>query len=124
MKSQALRPRTLVAVLIATAFSTLVLAHTHLEKTEPVEGATLKTAPSHVELWLNEKPDLTVSKLTVSGSAGAVAVGPTHLASEKSITADVRGQLSDGEYVVSWQAAGDDGHVSKGEFKFSVKSAQ
>jgi len=124
MKSDTLRLRAVVVVLIATACSTLVLAHTHLEKTEPVDGATLKVAPSHVELWFNEKPDLTVSKIAVGGSAGAVAVGPTHLMSEKSIMADFRGQLSDGEYVVIWQAAGNDGHVSKGEFKFSVKSAQ
>jgi methionine-rich copper-binding protein CopC len=124
MKSDALRLRTVLAVLIAIAFSALILAHTHLEKTEPVDGATLKAAPAHVELWFNEKPDLTVSKITIGGPAGAVAVGPTHLMSDKSITADVRGQLSDGEYLVSWQAAGDDGHVSKGEFRFSVKSAQ
>ena len=43
--------------------------------------------------------------------------------SDKSMMADLKAHLSDGNYVVSWQAAGDDGHVSKGEFKFSVKSA-
>jgi methionine-rich copper-binding protein CopC len=38
--------------------------------------------------------------------------------------ADFNGKLADGQYVVSWQTAGDDGHVSKGDFSFSVKSAQ
>jgi methionine-rich copper-binding protein CopC len=116
--------RSVLAVLFAGALSSLALAHTHLEKTEPADGAVLKAAPSHVELWFNEKPDLTVSKIAVAGPSGAVEVGPTHSISDKSIVADVRSRLSDGEYVVKWQAAGDDGHVSKGEFKFSVKSAQ
>lgn len=125
MKPNLFRLRTVFAILLfAGAFSTLALAHTHLEKTEPADGAALKTAPSHVELWFNEKPNLTVSKIAVAGPSGAVEVGPTHSMSDKSIMADFKGQLADGQYVVSWQAAGDDGHVSKGDFKFSVKGAE
>lgn len=123
MKPQSFRLRTVVAMLLAAACSTLVLAHTHLEKTEPADGAALKTAPSHVELWFNERPDLTVSKIAVSGPSGAVDVGPTHSMSDKSMMADFKGHLANGAYIVSWQAAGDDGHVSKGEFKFSIGAA-
>jgi methionine-rich copper-binding protein CopC len=123
MKLNSFRLRIVFAVMIASALSAFALAHTHLEKTEPADGAVLTAAPSHVELWFNEKPDLTVSKITVAGSSGAVAVGPTHSMSDKSMMADIKTHLSDGNYVVSWQAAGDDGHVSKGEFKFSVKAA-
>ncbi len=123
MKLTPFRLRIALAVTIASALSALVLAHTHLEKTEPADGAVLKAAPSHVELWFNEKPDLTVSKITVAGPSGAIAMGPTHSMSDKSMMADIKPHLSDGNYIVSWQAAGDDGHVSKGQFKFSVKSA-
>lgn len=111
-------------LLIAGALSTLVLAHTHLEKTEPADGAALKTAPAHVALWFNEKPDPIVSKIAVAGPSGAVEMGAIHSMSDKSMMSDFKGHLSDGDYVVKWQAAGDDGHVSKGEFKFSVKSAR
>ncbi len=123
MKFSSFRLRITFAVIIASVLPMLVLAHTHLEKTEPADGAVLKAAPAHVELWFNEKPDLAVSKITLAGPSGAIAVGPTHSMSDKSMMADIKAPLSDGNYVVSWQAAGDDGHVSKGQFTFSVKSA-
>ena len=34
--------------------------------------------------------------------------------------ADFKGKLAPGEYTVSWQTAGDDSHISKGDFSFSV----
>ena len=40
---------------------------------------------------------------------------------EKSIVADVPA-LESGTYTVSWRAAGDDGHVQRGEFSFTVRA--
>jgi methionine-rich copper-binding protein CopC len=111
------------AVLFAGAFATLALAHNKLVKSAPVAGAALNASPSRVEMWFEEKPDLTVSKIAVKGPAGAVPMGPVHANSEKSIVSDFKGKLADGQYVVSWQTAGDDSHVSKGDFSFTVKSA-
>ena len=31
--------------------------------------------------------------------------------------------LADGDYVVKWQTSGDDGHIQKGEYKFTLKSS-
>jgi len=36
------------------------------------------------------------------------------------IAVDFKGKLPAGEYTVSWQTAGDDSHISKGEFSFTV----
>ena len=107
-------------VFLIGAFSTFALAHNRLLKTEPAAQAALKTAPARVQLWFGEKPDMTITKITVKGPSGPVDVGPAHPVSEKVIALDFKGKLAAGEYTVSWQTAGDDGHVSKGDFSFSV----
>jgi len=33
-------------------------------------------------------------------------------------------KMSDGRYTVAWQSAGDDGHVQKGDFAFTLKRAK
>jgi methionine-rich copper-binding protein CopC len=110
----------LAAVLVAGALATLALAHNKLMKTEPAAGAALKTSPAHVEMWFDEKPDPAVTKIAVKGPAGAVAIGSPRAGTGKSIVADFKGTLPAGQYSVSWQTAGDDGHMSKGDFGFSV----
>ncbi|MGA3236308.1 MAG: copper resistance protein CopC [Bryobacteraceae bacterium] len=125
MKPDFFRRRSVFAVvLLAGAFATLALAHNKLLKSAPAAGAALNASPARVEMWFAEKPDLTVSKIAVKGPAGAVETGPAHANAETSIVADFKGKLADGRYIVSWQTAGDDGHMSKGEFSFSVKSAR
>jgi methionine-rich copper-binding protein CopC len=125
MKPNFFRRRNIFAlVLLAGAFATLAMAHNRLIKTEPAAGAALNASPARVEMWFEEKPDLNVSKIAVKGPAGAVELGPVHANTGKSLVADFKGRLADGEYTVSWQTAGDDSHVSKGDFSFSVKSTR
>ena len=107
-------------ILAAGPFSGPALAHNQLLKTEPAAHAALKTAPARVQFWFGEKPDMTITKITVKGPSGPVDLGPAHAVSEKVIAADFKGKLAPGEYMVSWQTAGDDGHVSKGVFSFTV----
>ena len=40
---------------------------------------------------------------------------------DKSLMAMVEGGTPDGTYTVSWQSAGPDGHIQKGDFTFTVK---
>ncbi len=80
----------------------------------------MKVSPARVTFWFFEKPDLTVTKIIVKGPAGPVEISPAHAVSEKVIAADFRGKLAAGQYTVNWQTAGDDGHISKGDFSFTV----
>jgi methionine-rich copper-binding protein CopC len=89
-------------------------------KTEPADGAALKASPAHVEMWFAEKPDPAVTKIAVKGPAGAIQTGTPHAGTDKSVVADIKGSLPAGKYSVDWQTAGDDGHLSKGAFSFSV----
>jgi methionine-rich copper-binding protein CopC len=77
-----------------------------------------------VQVWFTQAPDPKVSKIEVAGPGGAVKLGALQVTAEKSIMAPVEAALGNGRYTASWQAAGDDGHVQKGTFSFSVQHAR
>ena len=101
----------------------VVIAHAKLQKSEPAAGAALTQAPKQIQLWFNEKLDVAVSKIDVRGPSGKVELGPARAMGDKSLLAAIGSKLADGAYTVSWQAAGDDGHMAKGDFTFTVKAA-
>jgi methionine-rich copper-binding protein CopC len=113
-----------LAAVAVLALCVWVQAHTKLEKSVPADGATLTTAPTSIQLFFNEKPDLKVTKVEITGPSGKVELGPAHSMADKDIMAPVKGTLGDGKYTVAWRAAGTDGHVQKGEFSFTVQKAQ
>ncbi len=102
----------------------LLQAHAKLEKTQPADGATVSVSPLQIQLSFDEEVDLTVSKIEVTGPSGKIVLGPMRLMGPKALVAKVTAALPDAAYTVRWQtAAADDGHVSKGAFKFTVKQA-
>ena len=101
----------------------LVQAHTKLEKSEPAAGAAVTAAPKQIQLWFNEKVDVAVSKIELTSPSGKVELGPAHAMGEKSLMSAIGGTLAGGTYTVAWQTAGNDGHVIKGNFTFTVKAA-
>jgi methionine-rich copper-binding protein CopC len=102
----------------------LLQAHAKLGKTQPASGATVSTPPSAIQLSFDEEVDLKVSKIFLTGPSGAVAVGATQAPNAKTLMSAISSKLADGTYTVTWQtAAADDGHVSKGNFRFNVKQA-
>ncbi|HWW86736.1 MAG TPA: copper resistance CopC family protein [Vicinamibacterales bacterium] len=107
--------------LAVVALTALVQAHTKLEKSEPRAGAVVTAAPGQIQLWFNEKLDAAVSKIDLTSPSGKVDLGPAHAMADKSLMAAITGKLGDGTYTVGWQTAGDDGHVVKGDFTFTVK---
>jgi methionine-rich copper-binding protein CopC len=124
MKSRYRVGRVVLAVVAALALSVWVQAHTKLEKSIPAAGATVTAAPAAIMLYFNETPDLKVSKVEVTGPSGKVELGPAHSMADKDIMAAVKGAMANGKYTVAWQAAGNDGHIEKGEFSFTVQKAQ
>jgi methionine-rich copper-binding protein CopC len=119
-----LRHRGILAVVLLTvALPVLTQAHAKLEKTVPADKAALTAPPTSVQLWFSEKPDAAVSKIELKGPSGVVKLGPAHVMGEKTLMADIMGAIGDGTYTVNWQTSGDDGHVQKGLFTFSLKRA-
>ncbi len=112
--------RSMFGVGLIVAGSVLVHAHMVLQKSEPTANAVLTSPPSEVHLTFNEAPDLKVSKMDIKGLSGQPKLVNLHV-TDKSLMAAVQGDMPDGAYTVLWQAAGDDGHMQKGEVPFNVK---
>jgi methionine-rich copper-binding protein CopC len=115
---------TVLLAMTATLLSVATLmAHMKFDKSAPAAGSTITAPPAGIQVWFSQMPDVKVSKLNLTGPAGTVTLTNFHAMSDKSLMATVADKMPDGAYTVSWQAAGDDGHIQKGEFKFTVKSA-
>jgi methionine-rich copper-binding protein CopC len=124
MKQTTLRlSHTLACGLMLVGLAAFLQAHTKLEKSEPAAGVTVTAAPKQIQLWFNEKVDLAVSKIELTGPSGKVDLGPTHVMGDKSLMAGISGKVADGSYTIAWQTAGDDGHVAKGDIAFTLKVA-
>jgi len=109
-------------VIFAMAGMALLQAHAQVQKTEPAANSTISKAPTSVQMWFNEAPDLKVTKVELSGASGKVELGPAHSMGKNNVMAAVIGKMADGKYTVNWQTAGDDGHVEKGTFTFTLST--
>ena len=115
--------RSLCTAVLFIAAASVTLAHMGVTKTEPEDGAILDKAPEAVQVWYTQEPDAAVSKVSMSGPNGEVALF-VHPGKDKSLMGMVQDKdLADGEYVVKWQTSGDGGHIQKGEYKFTLKSS-
>ncbi len=115
--------RSVWGVLVALALlagGTRLLAHMKLEKSEPAANAVVTAPMPHVQVFFSEPPDVKVSKLEIKGPSAATKLVQMHVM-DKSLMAMVEGDMPNGTYTVSWQAAGKDGHIQKGDFTFTVK---
>lgn len=113
-----------VVAVVVLSFGAALSAHMKLEKTVPAGDSTVTASPSSVQVWFSEAPDAKVSKVTITGPSGPVKITGMHVMDKTSLMAMVGAPMADGRYTVAWQAAGDDGHVQKGEFVFNVKAAK
>lgn len=120
--SHTLRMLVLPVVLVVVAVVT-VMAHLAPTQTMPDTDAVITESPNHIQVWFTQDPDPAVSQLSLDGPAGTVELGKTTIAYEKSLMATVPESLSPGSYVAHWRSAGDDGHVRRGDFAFTVREA-
>lgn len=99
-----------------------VLAHTHLEKATPADGAVLKAAPSALELSFGESVQLL--KVDVANAAGAMQdLGfKAGAATAKTFSVPLPA-LVPSTYTVNWTVLGADGHRVEGHFAFTVDPA-
>lgn len=102
------------------------LAHPTLRRSVPAAHDTLASAPAELRLTFSEPLELALSRLRLREAAGTdIPLGAltTDPATPGTIIARVTGSLPPGDYVIRWLAAGDDGHVVRGEIAFTVAGA-
>jgi methionine-rich copper-binding protein CopC len=124
MISMTIRTRTFVATLVlAIAAAVTISAHMAYSKSMPEEDATVTESPDHLQVWFTQAPEPAVSRLSLEGPGGEVELSETTVGDEKSIVAAVPSTLGPGSYTVNWRSAGDDGHVMRGDFSFTIRAA-
>ncbi len=111
----------IVAVGTLMAAATLHLA---LVDSFPKKDATLTESPDQIRLQFNEQPRLPLSRVGLEGPDGAVEVGDIVGTEEKSFMAEVLEILEPGVYTVSWRTAGNDGHVRRGRYRFTLADSE
>ena len=111
------------SLVLAVAFVAIAAAHMVVQKTMPEADAVLPQSPQHIQVWFTQSPDPAISRLTLEGAGGAVALGETEVRGDRSLMAMLPSRLDAGAYTVNWRTAGDDGHIQRGEFAFTVRAA-
>ncbi|HJO16903.1 MAG: copper resistance protein CopC [Vicinamibacterales bacterium] len=102
-------------------FGPTLAAHLAVTKTEPEANTTVES-PSLVQIWFTQKPELVVSTLNLKQGDLDVSISDVEAGRDNSLVARVDDVLPSGNYIVEWKTAGDDGHVLRGEFSFSVSN--
>jgi copper transport protein len=99
------------------------IPHIELKRSEPARDAVLATPPTRVVLWFSARPQMTFTRVRLTGPAGDVALGKLTADTVNAARADVVAPLVAGVYHVVWQTASADGHQIAGDFTFTVGAA-
>ena len=112
----------LIAAALVTLLVVPVSAHFALSKSSPEKDQVLTASPKRLELWFSQVPAAGVSQIKLAkADKTEITVGKTLIDEKaKSMYVELATPLALGAYVIAWKGAGDDGHVSTGEIKFSI----
>lgn len=97
-------------------------AHNSLVEATPAKDVTLASPPAQVKLRFLATLKSDGTKLTVTGPDGAAAAGTTAV-SGKTVSAPFTGTAG-GAYTVAYEVLSQDGHLIKGSYKFTLKTAE
>lgn len=108
------------AALMAFAGTAVAYAHATRTATDPVENASLTTAPSRVSATFNEQLQQTFAAMTVVGPDGRLwsQGDPQVQGAVVSIAVPPLGPA--GTYTVNYRVTSADGHVVSGSWSFTL----
>lgn len=97
-------------------------AHARLTKSTPAANARLTVVPAMIRLWYSEAPEIALTRVSLTDSAGHVIKVSAVECDESKLAVHVAiaGTLSPGRYTVGWKTAASDGHPSQGTFVFFI----
>ncbi len=103
-------------------FPTIANAHAILLDSQPAVRGNAPPGPLHITLRYNSRIDHARSRVTLRGPGGdtvlpIAATGPDD-------TLDTQVELAPGDYTLRWQVLAVDGHITRGDVPFSVRSLQ
>jgi methionine-rich copper-binding protein CopC len=111
----------IVSASVLALTATVALAHAHLQKAVPANGALVNASPAAIALTFSEAAKLTACWLQ-KGNGPKQKIDGLGTTAAREISVPVP-QLQPGVYVLSWRAVGEDGHVVPGQIQFTVAAA-
>jgi len=102
------------------------LRHLRLVKAEPAADSTVMQAPTEIRLFFSEAPVLAGSTIRVVGpdeKAWELGEPAKDAKDAKIIHSAFKVAPAPGAYTVSWRTSARDGHVIRGDFKFTYRAA-
>jgi methionine-rich copper-binding protein CopC len=113
----------LAAVAALLVFAVPLFAHGALRRSTPAEGAHLQAVPRELRMTFTEAVELPFARVTLTGPAGSVGLGPPSLSPDSAtvLIVPVTGPMVAGMYRIAWQVAGEDGHPVRGQIAFMVR---
>ena len=112
--------RFFLSLFTALFLSVAAQAHSPLASVTPADGAQLATAPTTIEMRFRDASRLIRFDLARDEGGADIELDDTHLMVESVDQVVVLPPLAGGHYTASWRAMGEDGHVIKGRFSFTV----
>ena len=117
---------TQVLALLVALWPGGVGAHAFPERFEPRVGATIRAAPTRVQVWFNGDLEPTFSTITVTDATGQrVDRGDPQVDSQnRRLLRVTLLTLSPGVYRVTWRVLAVDGHRTEGDYTFTLKGPE
>ena len=124
-----------IFILLCLLFPLSALAHSPLSNVSPEDGAKLEDAPTEISMVFKSpakliklelfKEKVSAKKSLLGGlfgnDGGEVVPLPNAVLMETSETHVIPlPEITSGGYQVKWRAMGEDGHVIKGDFVFTI----
>jgi len=113
-------------VLATSAAPAGAALHLKLDKSEPAAEQVLEASPEKIVLYFSQRPELAISRVTITGAEGEAKVGKVQRNEENEtiLWAAVEEPLAAGGYTVAWVTSSADLHPVRGEFTFTVQAAR
>lgn len=111
-----------VAAVVSLVLAGTAFAHAHLKSSVPADQASVKVAPTELDLTFSEELNLKFTGIKVIGPSKAeVKTGAAMLTdADKGLMVPLSQTLDAGKYTVEWHALSADGHKTDGTFGFTV----
>lgn len=97
-------------------------AHNSLASSDPANGARIAKPPAQVRLTFLSRLDPGATKVTITGPDNIPATGGQPVFAGSRVTVPFKPGAA-GLYIVAYQVPSDDGHLSKGEVRFTLTVA-
>ncbi len=102
---------------LSLLWTATALAHTHLVRSTPADGAELASAPSEAVLVFARPITMATAKIESTEGFKATLTPPPSAQAEVHLKLPA---LAPGRYQLNWRAASADGHVMSGHLSFTV----